>query len=550
MIRGNISNLSSSPVALAFAHIQWDPLGSLRLTAQETALLRMAETNPIEYTLADSRDASMYARVLLKLLAEASAAGGGTGAVSRLTEPCATEESALDALDTDPLGVVTHYAITKLHDILATLLVSTNNVTISNVFYVGKEGILVDQWKALLRILNKSGRGDAFAQMGAALCLSHVLTTACPSSQQRSKPEGSAVPRPISYASAVEPLEALTAWIVSQLKGSSSAASSTAAAALGQGSAIGVAIPAMTALMDCTESRLLFAASGGIKYLSRQLRMGKTSKSSGQGSKKDEKKKSSASGSTGGASASVQQLYELTFCLWNMTYELNGSASVRADFAKDGQAVFALVDLVSSAPREKVVRVALGALRNLATCSSTENPGPASTPKVDGSVFLTEMLGCGLMKAIELLRDRQWTDPDILDNINVLYKLLSDNYKEMTRFEVYKSEVESGHLCWGTVHTEAFFKENCKMLEGSDGDFRLLKVLIALIGSKDDDVAGIACFDLGEFVRHYPNGRSIVKRIGAKELVMPLIEHENPELQRQALQCVSKMMIQNWEFMK
>ena len=68
-----------SPVASAFPNIQWDALGSLRLTAQETALLRMAETNPIDYTLADSRDASMYARVLLKLLAEAAAAGAGTG---------------------------------------------------------------------------------------------------------------------------------------------------------------------------------------------------------------------------------------------------------------------------------------------------------------------------------------------------------------------------------------------------------------------------------------------------------------------------------------
>ena len=73
------SNLAPSPVTLAFPHIQWDPLGSLRLTAQETALLRMAETNPMEYTLADSRDASMYARVLLKLLAETSAAGSGSG---------------------------------------------------------------------------------------------------------------------------------------------------------------------------------------------------------------------------------------------------------------------------------------------------------------------------------------------------------------------------------------------------------------------------------------------------------------------------------------
>jgi hypothetical protein len=76
---GRGPTLQSSPVALAFPHIQWSSLGSLRLTAQETALLRMAETNPIEYTLADSRDASLYARVLLKLLSEAAAAGAGFG---------------------------------------------------------------------------------------------------------------------------------------------------------------------------------------------------------------------------------------------------------------------------------------------------------------------------------------------------------------------------------------------------------------------------------------------------------------------------------------
>ena len=120
----------------------------------------------------------------------------------------------------------------------------------------------------------------------------------------------------------------------------------------------------------------------------------------------------------------------------------------------------------------------------------------------------------------------------------------------MSRWEVYKNEVESGHLQWGSTHTEAFFKENARMMEGSDSDFRLVKVLIALLSSKDEDVAAIACYDIGEFVRHYPNGRAIAKRLGAKELVMPLIEHENVELQRHALQCVSKIMVQNWEHVK
>lgn len=248
--------------------------------------------------------------------------------------------------------------------------------------------------------------------------------------------------------------------------------------------------------------------------------------------------------------ASVQQLYELTFCLWTMSYELNGSASVRADFTKDGQAVSALVDLVSSAPREKVVRVALSALRNLATCAADVNPGPAGTPVVDGNVFLNEMIAAGLMKAIDLLLERQWTDPDMVDDMETLHKLLVENYKEMSRWEVYKTEVESGHLRWGTVHTEAFFKENARMIEGTDGDFKILKVLIALLSSRDEDVSAIACYDIGEFVRHYPNGRSIAKRLGAKELVMPLIEHENVEVQRHALQCVSKIMVQNWAFVK
>ena len=292
------------------------------------------------------------------------------------------EEEALDALDSDPLGVVTHYAISKLADTLS-MLINGTGVTIGTVFYVGKEGVLVDQWKALLRILNKGGRGDFFAQSGAALCLANILITACPS-QQKSTKEG-AKKTPISYQSAVEPLEALVSWITSQLKSSSGD--------------LGLAIPAMTALMNCAETRLLFAAAGGIKYLARHLRSG------GKKSKSDKKK----------STASVQQLYELTFCLWTMTYELNGSYHVRADFSRDNVAVSALVDLVSTAPREKVVRVALSALRNLAVSTDTDASGPAGSTKIDGESFLNEMIAAGLMKAIDLLLERQWTDPDMVD---------------------------------------------------------------------------------------------------------------------------------------
>jgi len=269
---------------------------------------------------------------------------------------------------------------------------------------------------------------------------------------------------------------------------------------------------------------MAFANSGGIGYLSRHLRNGTN------GTKN---------------SASVQQLYELSFCVWALTYECNSSASIRATFARDN-AVHSLVDLVSSAPREKVVRVALSALRSLAQCNSDVSPMSSSKKEVTGSTFLNEMIGCGLIKYVDQMKERQWTDPDIVEDLDVLHKLLHDNFKEMSRWDVYLAEVQSSSLEWGFLHTEKFFKENAKKFEGPDGDFFVVKLLVALTTSNDEEVQAIACYDIGEFVRHYPNGRAIARSLGAKDIVMKLVDHPNKELQRHALTAVSKMMVQNW----
>lgn len=59
----------------------------------------------------------------------------------------------------------------------------------------------------------------------------------------------------------------------------------------------------------------------------------------------------------------------------------------------------------------------------------------------------------------------------------------------------------------------------------------------------------IALYDLGEFARFYPNGRLVVNTLGGKEKAMTLIGHSNVEIQRQALQSVSKIMVTNWDLM-
>jgi V-type H+-transporting ATPase subunit H len=60
----------------------------------------------------------------------------------------------------------------------------------------------------------------------------------------------------------------------------------------------------------------------------------------------------------------------------------------------------------------------------------------------------------------------------------------------------------------------------------------------------------IALYDIGEFCRFYPNGRVVVSRLGGKDAVMKLLNHNDAEVQQQTLKCISKIMVNNWEHLR
>lgn len=53
----------------------------------------------------------------------------------------------------------------------------------------------------------------------------------------------------------------------------------------------------------------------------------------------------------------------------------------------------------------------------------------------------------------------------------------------------------------------------------------------------------VGCHDLGQFILYHPQGRYIVSDLRGKELVMRLMAHPDPEVQKQALLCVQKIML-------
>lgn len=363
------------------------------------------------------------------------------------------------------------YALTRLEDVL--MAEECDSLENRIALFAGDDGAFDPH--PILRSLQTTG--EAYAAKTAASVLATLLT-----------------------ARAEAPVEAFVSWLCEQLSASRS-----------KHSEIKAAVPALTILLRAERARAVFTAHGGIGYVTKLLKQ------------RDESS----------VSNNAQMQYELTFCLWTMSF---GQVEGRTEQFLTNAVVEVLVEQIGAARREKVVRVSLATLHNLCQGeikSSTEG-------------VAARMIKCGLPKTLRALRERPWTDPDITDDVEALNKILVANYRDLSSFEKYQAEVDSGDLDWGIVHSEAFWKENARLAE--NGDFALVKRLVTLLACDDPKVVAIACYDLGEFVRFYPNGKAVIKHLGAKDQIVALIEHPSHDVQRYALQCVSKMLVTNWEF--
>jgi hypothetical protein len=138
-------------------------LEKLQLSKHEKDLLRASEDHVLDYFL--QQDAVEYAHLLLKVLDEVVVPSSKNSRVSKLSlEEVLADDEALQLLYVDYIGVIAHYAISKLCDVIFCLKESPNNkskVTLSSTFY--PDGILIENWRPLLRVL-VGGGSDAFAQ--------------------------------------------------------------------------------------------------------------------------------------------------------------------------------------------------------------------------------------------------------------------------------------------------------------------------------------------------------------------------------------------------
>ncbi|XP_062120971.1 V-type proton ATPase subunit H isoform X4 [Drosophila sulfurigaster albostrigata] len=188
-----------------------------------------------------------------------------------------------------------------------------------------------------------------------------------------------------------------------------------------------------------------------------------------------------------------QVQYQLIFCLWVLTFNPLLAAKMNKF-----SVIPILADILSDCAKEKVTRIILAVFRNL-----IEKPEDSSVAK-DHCIAMVQ---CKVLKQLSILEQRRFDDEDITADVEYLSEKLQNSVQDLSSFDEYATEVRSGRLEWSPVHKSAkFWRENAQRL--NEKNYELLRILVHLLEtSKDAIILSVACFDIGEYVRHYPRGK-------------------------------------------
>ncbi|XP_055593061.1 V-type proton ATPase subunit H isoform X2 [Uranotaenia lowii] len=230
-----------------------------------------------------------------------------------------------------------------------------------------------------------------------------------------------------------------------------------------------------------------------------------------------------------------QVQYQLVFCLWVLTFN-----PLLAEKMNKFNVIPILADILSDSAKEKVTRIILAVFRNM-----IEKPEDSQVAKE----HCIAMVQCKVMKQLQILEQRRFDDEDISADLEFLIEKLQNSVQDLSSFDEYATEVKSARLEWSPVHKSAkFWRENAQRL--NEKNYELLRILVHLLEtSKDPLVLSVASYDIGEYVRHYPRGKTIIEQLGGKQLVMQLLSHDDPNVRYEALLAVQKLMVHNWEYL-
>ncbi|CAL1275857.1 unnamed protein product [Larinioides sclopetarius] len=232
-----------------------------------------------------------------------------------------------------------------------------------------------------------------------------------------------------------------------------------------------------------------------------------------------------------------QAQYQFCFCLWVTTFNPH-----LAEKLNQSGMIPILMDLLERCPTEitKLPRVVTATFRNL-----LEKPNDVEIRRSNALI----MIQCKLLQCMDFFETRTdlSNDPEYLEDFHIVRDILNACVSELTSYDEYSMELKSFRLKWSVVHTsKRFWVENAERL--NNDKYQLLKILVDILENcKDTTAICIAAHDIGEYMKHYPRGKTVIEQLGGKDALLNLLSHKHPTVKFHALKSLQVMMLDNHE---
>lgn len=121
-----------------------------------------------------------------------------------------------------------------------------------------------------------------------------------------------------------------------------------------------------------------------------------------------------------------------------------------------------------------------------------------------------------------------------------MFEYFNENQQVFSSIDRFRTQVSRKQLRWGPCHTEEFWKENFIHFERKE-NLELIGVLAndCLEEGVENRIKAVACHDLGEFARFFPQGKEILNRHNVKAKMTMLMQSKmaSSEVKKEAITC-------------
>ena len=269
-----------------------------------------------------------------------------------------------------------------------------------------------------------------------------------------------------------------------------------------------------------------------------------------------------------------QLQYQVCFCFWLLSYH----TKIVSKFQENMKILTTLSDVLKDSQKVKVIRMIIATFVNILKNTSE---------KAVYRKFSLCLITCKVPRTLELILEnhcnvdqqkkgsssvdlnnnleskpqksssssdsktkKEDIDEDLLNDAEFLQKALLEAEANLSSFDEYLAELNSGRLSFSPVHKNCnFWLKNINKF--NENRYAILIKLGHILENPGSDILEIrvACHDLGEYSRYYPRGKQVLESLGIKPHIMRLMAHKDKLVKYEALMAVQKIMVQNWEFM-